>query len=49
LPTALEGQIAEMCRDLALETKRLRQLHEQAEELRRMIQEWTGLASADQS
>jgi hypothetical protein len=41
LPNAIEGQIAELCRDLAVEAKRMRQLQEQAEELRRVIRQWT--------
>lgn len=40
LPNVVEGQIAELCRDLAVEAKRLRQLQEQADELRRMIRQW---------
>ena len=43
LPDVVEGQIAEICRDLAVEAKRMRQLHEQADELRRVIHEWSGL------
>jgi hypothetical protein len=41
LPNVVEGQIAELCRDLAVEAKRMRQLQEQADELRRVIREWT--------
>ena len=41
LPDALEGQIAELCRDLAVQAKRLRQLQEQADELRVVIHEWS--------
>ena len=41
LPNVVEGQIAELCRDLAVEMKRMRQLQEQAEELRRVIHQWT--------
>ena len=41
LPNVVEGQIAELCRDLAVEAKRMRQLQEQADELRRVISEWT--------
>ena len=37
---AVEGQIAEICRDLAVEVKRMRQLQEQADELRVVILEW---------
>ena len=40
LPNAVEGQIAEICRDLAEQVKRMRQLHEQADELRVVIREW---------
>jgi hypothetical protein len=46
LPNALEGQIAEICRDLAVQTKRMRQLQEQADELRSMIGEWAGGVAA---
>lgn len=38
----VEGQIAEICRDLAVEAKRMRQLQEQADELRTVIREWVG-------
>jgi len=47
LPNAIEGQIAEICRDLALQTKRMRQLQEQADELRGAIRQWAGGADAD--
>ena len=47
LPNAVEGQIAEICRDLAVETKRMRQLQEQADELRRVIRQWAGQFEAD--
>ena len=40
LPNVVEGQIAELCRDLAVEAKRMRQLQEQAAELRKVIREW---------
>ena len=40
LPDAVEGQIAEICRDLAVQVKRMRQLQEQADELRVVIREW---------
>ena len=49
LPTTVEGQIAEMCRDLAVQTKRMQQLHEQADELRKAIRQWTGRCEADES
>jgi hypothetical protein len=39
-PDAVEGQIVEICRDLAVQVKRMRQLQEQAEELRVVIGEW---------
>jgi hypothetical protein len=40
LSTSIEGQIAELCRDLAIEAKRLRQMQEQAEQLRIAIRQW---------
>jgi uncharacterized membrane protein (DUF106 family) len=40
LPNVVEGQIAELCRDLAVEAKRMRQLQEQADELRKLIRQW---------
>ena len=46
LPNVVEGQIAELCRDLAVEAKRMRQLQEQADELRRVVREWTGRSEA---
>ena len=46
LPNTVEGQIAEICRDLAVQTKRMRQLHEQADELRRVIRQWAGQSEA---
>lgn len=47
LPNVVEGQIAEICRDLAVEAKRIRQLQEQADELRRAIRQWAGHSGAD--
>jgi len=47
LQTTVEGQIAEICRDLAVQTKRMRQLHEQADELREVIHQWAGQSEAD--
>lgn len=38
----LEGQIAELCRDLAVAVKRMRQLQDQADELRTAIGRWLG-------
>ena len=40
LPNVVEGQVAELCRDLAVEAKRMRRLQEQADELRRVIRQW---------
>ena len=40
VPDAIEGQIVEICRDLAVQVKRMRQLQEQADELRVVIREW---------
>jgi len=39
LQNVVEGLIAEICCDLALEAKRMRQLQEQADELRAAIRE----------
>ena len=47
LPDALEGQIAEICRDLAVQAKRMRQLQEQADELQNGIRRWAGGFEAD--
>ena len=47
LPDVVEGQIAEICRDLAVEAKRMRQLQEQADELRTAIREWAGQSEAE--
>jgi hypothetical protein len=40
LPDAVEGHIVEICRDLAVQVKRMRQLQEQADELCVVIREW---------
>jgi hypothetical protein len=40
LPNVVEGQIAEICRDLAVQAKRMRQLQEQADELCMVIRRW---------
>jgi hypothetical protein len=42
LPNGVEGRMAEICRDLAVQAKRMRQLQEQADELRVVIREWAG-------
>ena len=42
LPNVVEGQIAEICRDLAVQAKRMRQLQEQADELCTVIRQWAG-------
>jgi hypothetical protein len=47
LPNAVEGQIAEICRDLAVQAKRMRQLQEQADELRTAIRQWASQPDAD--
>ena len=47
LLTLLEGQVAELCRDLALAAKRMQQLHEQAGELRTGIREWVARSEAE--
>jgi hypothetical protein len=46
LPNTVEGQIAEICRDLAVQAKRMRQLEEQAGELRSVIRQWAGEGAA---
>jgi hypothetical protein len=46
LPNLVEGQIEELCHDLAVEAKRIRQLEEQADELRRAIRQWAGHSEA---
>jgi hypothetical protein len=40
LPNVVEGHITELCRDLAEQAKRMRQLQEQADELRAVIGQW---------
>ena len=40
LSDAIEGQIAEICRDVAVQVKRMRQLQEQTDELRMVIRRW---------
>ena len=40
LPNDIEGQLAELCCDLAVEAKRMRQLQEQADQLRIALREW---------
>ena len=47
LPNAVEGQIAEVCRDLAVQVKRMQQLQEQADELHTVIRQWAGELEAD--
>jgi hypothetical protein len=47
LPNAVDGQIAEICRDLAVQAKRMRQLQEQADELRTVIRQWVDQFEAD--
>jgi hypothetical protein len=46
LANVVEGQISELCRDLAVQGKRMRQLQEQADELRRVIRQWAGDSEA---
>jgi hypothetical protein len=41
LSDVIEGEIAEICRDLAVQVKRIRQLQERTDELRIVIREWT--------
>jgi len=44
VPDAVTGQMAEICRDLAVQVKRMHQLQEQADELRGVIREWAAPA-----
>ena len=46
LPDVVEGQIKELCRDLAVEAKRMRQLQEQADELCQVLRQWAGRPGA---
>jgi len=46
LPSLVEGRIAEICRELAVQAKRMRQLQEQADELRRVIRRWANPSGA---
>lgn len=39
-PSTVEGRVTELCRDLEVQAKRMRELQEQAEELRLAIGEW---------
>jgi hypothetical protein len=47
LPNVAAGQITELCRDIAEQAKRMRQLQEQADELRTVIRQWAGGFEAD--
>jgi hypothetical protein len=47
LPNVVEGQITEICRDLAVQAKRMRQLQDQADELLTVIRQWAGGFEAD--
>ena len=47
LPDAVAGQIAEICRDLAVQAKRMRQLQDQADELRVVISQWAVESSVE--
>jgi hypothetical protein len=40
LSDVIEGQIVEICRDVAVQMKRMRQLQERTDELRVVIREW---------
>jgi hypothetical protein len=47
LSDTVEGQIAEMCHDLAVQLKRMKQLQEQAQELRSTLRLWAAPSGAD--
>ena len=40
LPSVVEGQVAELCRDLAIEARRVQTLQGQADDLRKTIRQW---------
>ena len=44
LASLVEGQIVELCRDIAIEVKRIRRLQAQTGELRLALEEWIGYA-----
>ena len=44
MASVVEGQLAELCRDVAIEVKRMRQLQVQTGELRLAIEAWIGAA-----
>jgi hypothetical protein len=48
LSEAIEGQIAEICRDVAVGVKRMRQLQQQIDELRMVIREWVRESNAQE-
>jgi hypothetical protein len=47
LPDAVEGQMKEICHDLAVQVKRMKQLQEQADELRTALRKWVGVSGSD--
>ena len=47
LPAAVEGHVAELCRDIEVQVKRMRELQQRAEELRLVIQDWAGQSGDD--
>lgn len=49
LSGTVEGQIAEICQDLAEQAKRMQRLQEQAQELRATLRLWAGLSGSDVS
>jgi hypothetical protein len=49
LPSVVEGQMVELCRDLAVEAKRMRRLQDQADELRTVFRQWVGQFAADRT
>jgi transposase len=47
LSGTVEGQIAEICHELAAQAKRMKQLEQQAQELRTTLRLWAGPSGAD--
>jgi hypothetical protein len=47
LSGTVQGQIAEICHDLAVQVKRMKQLQEEAQELRSTLRLWAAPSGAD--
>ena len=49
LPNEIQGQIEEVCYELVVQVKRMRQLQDQAYELRTVIRQWAREVEADRT